>query len=100
MPGPGANFAYVGDDITQYKKGFEAKNKVAEKSFDELIKFIQVADNSDKPKYEEMLNKYLMLDHFLKITAVMLFSGCFDQLTGWNPHNYYLYRNPKTDLWS
>ena len=100
MPGPGANFAYVGDDITQYKKGFEAKNKVAEKSFDELIKFIQVADKSDKPKYEEMLNKYLMLDHFLKITAVMLFSGCFDQLTGWNPHNYYLYRNPKTDLWS
>ena len=30
----------------------------------------------------------------------MLFAGCFDQLTGWNPHNYYLYRNPKTDRWS
>ncbi len=41
-----------------------------------------------------------MLDHFLKTTAVMLFAGCFDQLTGWNPHNYYIYRHPKTGRWS
>ena len=100
MPGPGANFSYAGDDPTQYKKGFEAKNKAAEKSFDELIDLIREIDKGDKSNYEQTLNKHLMFEHFLKTTAVMLFAGCFDQLTGWNPHNYYLYRNPKTDRWS
>ena len=95
MPGPGANFSYAGDDPTQYKKGFEAKNKAAEKSFDELIDLIREIDKGDKSNYEQTLNKHLMFEHFLKTTAVMLFAGCFDQLTGWNPHNYYLYRIPK-----
>ena len=100
MPGPGANFSYVGNDTNQYKKGFEPKNKDAEKSFNELVSFIKEIDKVDQTSYEDTLHKQLILDHFLKITAVMLFAGCFDQLTGWNPHNYYLYRNPKTDLWS
>ena len=100
MPGPGANFSYVGDEVAQYKKGFEPKNKDAEKSFNELIALIREIDKGDESKYEEILNRNLILDHFLKTTAVMLFAGCFDQLTGWNPHNYYIYRSPKTDRWS
>ena len=100
MPGPGATLSYVGDDPTQYKKGFEAKTKAAEKSYDELIGLIRKIDKSDKAKYERTLNKHLMFEHFIKTTAVMLFAGCFDQLTGWNPHNYYLYRNPITNQWS
>jgi hypothetical protein len=31
--------------------------------------------------------------------AVMLFSGAFDQLTGWNPHNYYLYHDGIHNRW-
>lgn len=100
MPGPGANFTYEGNDPAQYKKGFEPKNEAAEKSFDELIDLIREIDKDDKPNYEQTLTKHLMVENFLKTTAVMLFAGCFDQLTGWNPHNYYLYRNPKTDRWS
>ena len=100
MPGPGANFSYEGNDPAQYKKGFEPKNEAAEKSFDELIDLIREIDKDDKPNYEQTLIKHLMVENFLKTTAVMLFAGCFDQLTGWNPHNYYLYRNPKTDRWS
>ena len=100
MGGPGANFSYEGNDPAQYKKGFEPKNEAAEKSFDELIDLIREIDKDDKPNYEQTLIKHLMAENFLKITAVMLFAGCFDQLTGWNPHNYYLYRNPKTDRWS
>jgi hypothetical protein len=100
MPGPGANFAYAGDDAQQYKKGFEAKTKIAEHSFDDLIDLIRNIDQGDKSNYEQILDKHIMLEHFLKTTAVMLFAGCFDQLTGWNPHNYYLYRSPKTDRWS
>jgi CotH kinase protein len=30
---------------------------------------------------------------------VLLFSGAFDQLTGWNPHNYYLYHDGMTNRW-
>jgi len=33
------------------------------------------------------------------VTAVMLFSGAFDQLTGWNPHNYYLHHDRKSGRW-
>ena len=100
MGGPGANFSYAGNDPAQYKKGFEPKNEAAEKAFDELIGFIKKIDKDGKSNYEQMLSENLRLEHFLKITAVMLFAGCFDQLTGWNPHNYYLYLNPKTDRWS
>ncbi|MFN0051586.1 MAG: CotH kinase family protein [Planctomycetales bacterium] len=39
------------------------------------------------------------VDDFLSITAVMLFSGAFDQLTGWNPHNYYLYFDTQQECW-
>ena len=39
------------------------------------------------------------LDAFLKTMAVMLYSGAFDQLTGWNPHNYYLYHDPQDERW-
>ena len=100
MPGPGANFAYAGNDPEKYKKGFEAKTKTAEHSFDELVRLIRDIDKGDKSNYEKLLGNHIMLDDFLKTTAVMLFAGCFDQLTGWNPHNYYIYRHPKTGRWS
>jgi spore coat protein CotH len=39
------------------------------------------------------------MDAFLQTMAVMLFSGAFDQLTGGNPHNYYLYHDPQSNQW-
>jgi len=100
MPGPGANFAYAGNHPEKYKKVFEAKTKTAEHAFDDLIRLIRDIDKGDKSDYGKLLDSHIMLDHFLKTTAVMLFAGCFDQLTGWNPHNYYIYRHPKTGRWS
>ena len=41
----------------------------------------------------------LVTDDFLRTTAVLLLSGAFDQLTGWNPHNYYLYYDGKHERW-
>jgi spore coat protein CotH len=61
MPGPGANFAYAGDDAQQYKKGFEAKTKIAEHSFDDLIDLIRNIDQGDKSNYEKILDKHIML---------------------------------------
>jgi spore coat protein CotH len=46
-----------------------------------------------------MLASKMDVDSFLRTTAVMLFSGAFDQLTGWQPHNYYLFQDTKQDRW-
>lgn len=98
--GPGVTLSHVGDDAEQYKKGFEAKTEAGDKGYDKLIALIRAIEHSSKSKDATALNDQLMLDEFLKTTAVMLFAGCFDQLTGWNPHNYYLYQNPKSEKWS
>jgi hypothetical protein len=39
------------------------------------------------------------MDEFMPLVAVMLNAGAFDQLTGWNTHNYYLYKKPSTGKW-
>ena len=45
---------------------------------------------------EDVLEERFVLDLFLKLMAVMTFSGAFDQYTGFNPHNFYLYDDPAT----
>jgi hypothetical protein len=46
------------------------------------------------------LRRQLDLEAFIKTTAVMVFAGAFDQYTGWQPHNYYLHRNPADQRWT
>ena len=56
--------------------------------------------NQTEPKeFAKTLEAKMEVDDFLRVTAVMLFSGAFDQLTGWNPHNYFLYHDAKRDRW-
>jgi|TARA_B100001971_G_scaffold76283_1_gene70309 hypothetical protein len=100
MPGPGATLSYAGEDVNEYKKAFEPKTNAANKNYAELIDLFRNIERSRKTKDTLPLDQRLRLDEFLKTTAVMLFAGCFDQLTGWNPHNYYLYQNPKSEKWS
>ena len=49
--------------------------------------------------FARVMEANIEMDNFLKIMAVMLFSGAFDQLTGWNAHNYYLYHDPSDGRW-
>ena len=100
MPGPGATLSYVGEDVNEYKKAFEPKTNAAEKNYANLIDLFRNIERSRKTKYTLPLEQWLRLDKFLKTTAIMLFAGCFDQLTGWNPHNYYLYQHPDSSKWS
>jgi hypothetical protein len=44
--------------------------------------------------------RVLDVNAFFKTTAVLLFAGAFDQYTGWNPHNYYLYQNSTDHRWT
>ncbi|MBS0203148.1 MAG: CotH kinase family protein [Planctomycetes bacterium] len=96
--GPGANLQFLGDDPAAYERTFEPETKSAKRGRPQLVQFIKQIQTQD-PAFAEQLAKQMELDDFLKVTAVLLFSGAFDQLTGWNPHNYYLYRDGNSGRW-
>ena len=99
-PGPGANLAYAGPRLEDYKNCFSAKTAEAEAAYADLVGLIQALGGGKNVLYEQVLGSQMVADDFLRTMAVMLMAGCFDQLTGWNPHNYYLYRHPVTQQWS
>ena len=53
----------------------------------------------DTPESElaQRLENRFALEPFLKLVAVMMLSGAFDQYTGFNPHNYYIYDDPVSE---
>ena len=54
-------------------------------------------DRAGPKEFAKTLESKMEVDDFLRVTAVLLFAGAFDQLTGWNPHNYFLYHDAKHD---
>jgi spore coat protein CotH len=97
--GPGCNLQFLGDDPALYQKTFDAKTKSSEKQQTRLVEFIKWINKTEPKEFAKTLDAKLELDDFLRVTAVMLFAGAFDQLTGWNPHNYFLYHDTKHDRW-
>lgn len=97
--GPGANLQFLGDDPTAYERAFEPETKSAKRGQSQLVDFIKMIHQTNDQAFAEKLAKQMDVDDFLKVTAVLLLSGAFDQLTGWNPHNYYLYRDGKSGRW-
>jgi len=97
--GPGGDLRYVGDNPNTYSKAFEPKNKQAE-SEEEVLRLLTLIKHINQvpdENFEQTLSQLFDIDAFLQTTAVMLLSGAFDQLTGWGPHNYYLYRLPASN---
>ena len=97
--GPGCNLQFIGDDPFAYFRAFEPKTKTAEDNPARLVEFIKVINQVPQDEFAKMLEANMELDSFLRVMAVMLFSGAFDQLTGWNPHNYYLYHDEVHKKW-
>jgi len=98
--GPGANLQFLGDDPSAYERAFEADTKSAKQNGrHRLVEFIRMIDQSPAKDFAANLDAKMEVDDFLGVTAVMLFAGAFDQLTGWHPHNYYLYYDGKHDRW-
>ena len=97
--GPGCNLQFIGDSRTNYKKAFERKARTSKEDADQLIEFIRMINQSSPEDVAERIEAELELDDFLRTMAVLLFAGAFDQLTGWNPHNYYLYRDNERNRW-
>lgn len=99
LGGPGANLQLVSEQPQVYEQTFEAKNDRGDKSYGQLVELLKAINRSPSPAYADNLARHLETDDFLKTTAIMLFSGAFDQLTGWGPHNYYLFRDESTGRW-
>lgn len=99
LGGPGGDLRFIGSNPEAYKKAFEPKNKVAKKTTGELIEFIRSINQTPPIEFEDFLQSAVDVDKFLSVTAVMLLSGAFDQLTGWGPHNFYLYHDTKQNQW-
>jgi hypothetical protein len=97
--GPGCNLQFLGDDPDLYLKTFDPRNRSAKKAPAKLVGFIKLINKTDRKEFARTLESKMEVDDFLRVTAVMLFSGAFDQLTGWNPHNYFLYHDGKRDRW-
>ena len=97
--GPGANLQLLGDHPSAYDQTFELETKSAKNGRRHLVEFIRMINQPSKKDSVAELDSKFELDDFLRVTAVMLFSGAFDQLTGWQPHNYYLYFDGKHGLW-
>lgn len=98
LGGPAGDLRFIGDDPKQYEKAFEAKNKAA-KSRVRLVEFIKRINQTPDAEFLSMLESNVVVDDFLHVTAVMLLSGAFDQLTGWGPHNFYLLDDTKQNRW-
>lgn len=96
--GPGADWRWLGDDPATYRKTFELHAGKEKEAYPFLLEFIRAVDPAAGQAGER--RQRLDLDAFLKTTAVLLFAGAFDQYTGWGPHNYYLYRDPKDQRWT
>lgn len=97
--GPGCNLQFLGDDPALYRKTFDAKTAAAKKEHARLVGFIKFINGADAKDFAKTLDARWETDDFLRTTAIMLFSGAFDQLTGWNPHNYFLFHDAKRDRW-
>jgi spore coat protein CotH len=97
--GPGGNLQLLGDDPTAYERTFEPETKSSKKGHRRLVEFIGTINQSPAEDFAANLESKFAVDNFLRVTAVMLFAGAFDQLTGWNPHNYYLYYDGKQQRW-
>ncbi|MEE3284747.1 MAG: CotH kinase family protein [Planctomycetota bacterium] len=98
--GPGGNlapFALPPDQANRH--AFEPKSSVARADARDMLELITRINKTPPDRFAEMLQGTIVVDDFLKTMAVMLFAGAFDQLTGWNAHNYYLYREPADTSW-
>ena len=97
--GPASNLQFIGDDPAIYQKAFEPQSKASKMGQQKLVDFIRMINQSNDKEIAANLESQMELDDFISVTAILLFSGAFDQLTGWNPHNYYLYRDGTNDRW-
>ncbi len=99
--GPGGRLDYLGDDPAAYARGDGAPTFQAETNEDTADgrDLIALAATLDRGTIAEV-TAAVELDGFLKLLPILMFGGAFDQYTGFQAHNYYLYRDPASAKWT
>ena len=100
--GPGGNLEPIPrlpGPIARRGLAFEPKSPAARKDARDVLELIDQINKTSDEDFATVMEATIDMDAFLKTMAVMLFSGAFDQLTGWAPHNYYLYHDPQGERW-
>ena len=95
LGGPGSDLSVL-QSLEEYGLSFEPKTHEDEADYSEIMALAVLLRDTPDETLEDVLEERFVLDPFLKLMAVMTFSGAFDQYTGFNPHNFYLYDDPAT----
>jgi len=98
--GPGADFSVAGEDPAVYAHAFEVKTHKKTANFRDLAQLMREINETPDEAVVAKLEEVFKLDDFLWMTAVLLLGGAFDQYTGWQPHNYYVYHDPSDGRWA
>lgn len=95
-----AALEYVGDDPASYTETFEIKTNKSTADLTDAVKFVRELNTVPDEEFAQWFYTSFAGDEFLRLMPVMLLSGAFDQYTGAQPHNYYLYHEPSTGQWT
>ena len=95
LGGPGSDLSVL-QTKEEYGLSFEPKTNEDEADYTTLMDLAILLRDTPDDLLEETLQARFALEPFVKTMAVMAFSGAFDQYTGFNPHNFYLYDDPTT----
>ncbi len=102
LGGPGGDLSPLPHQPGRKKPrhAFEPKSKSARSDARDVLELIARINRTPDKDFARVMESSIEMDAFLQTMAVMLFSGAFDQLTGWGPHNYYLYHDPRSKRWN
>ena len=78
---------------------FEPKSPTANHKALDVLDLIARINQTADDDFAQVMQATIEMESFLKTMAVMIFAGAFDQLTGTNPHNYYLYHHRLSNRW-
>ena len=97
--GPGAILEVL-DAAGDYAQSFEPKTHEDEADYTDLQELALLLRDTPDAELADTLESRFAVDSMLRMMAVFMLSGAFDQYTGWAPHNFYLYDDPETGRWS
>ena len=92
-------FSQAPEALAHSKLAFEPKSKAARRDARDVLELLAQVNQTPAEEFASVMETTIDMDALLQTMAVMLFAGAFDQLTGWNPHNYCLYNEPQSNRW-
>ena len=99
LGGPGSVLEVL-DAPGDYARSFEPKTHSDEADFTDLRALALLIRDTPDDRFAQALEARFQVDSMLRMMAIFMLSGAFDQYTGWGPHNFYLYDDPATGRWS